>query len=214
PDPACDRRQPRVCPRARLSGAAHPPPRGVVRRRLRRTGRRLSAARLYAVLHPWNDGRPRLDCARSRGVRLMAAGPRRHRRLSVRLRHHSAAPFPGASRADPVPVHVVLAVSRHRGGVDRHFAPPRLRRVGSTRIIGARLRARPLNDLRGGGRAPRPEKPRTPVINMRSRTCDLLLLPPPPARLLRLPPLRSFPARPGQRRPPTSSRWALSFSAR
>ena len=50
-DPARGRRQPHLGACARLSGAQDTLAGGAVRRRLRRARRRLSAARLYAVLH-------------------------------------------------------------------------------------------------------------------------------------------------------------------
>ncbi len=52
-DPARGRRQPRLRARARLFGAEGALAGGAVRRRLRRARRRLSAARLYAVLRAW-----------------------------------------------------------------------------------------------------------------------------------------------------------------
>ena len=73
PRPARRRRQSRLGACARLSGAQDPHAGGAVRRRLRRARRRLSAARLYAVLHPRHDRRPRLDRAGAGGVRLVAA---------------------------------------------------------------------------------------------------------------------------------------------
>ena len=89
-DPARLRRQSRLRACARLSRAADPAVRRDVRRRLRRARRRLSAARLYAVLHSRHDGGPRLDRAGAGGVRILAAGPARDRRLSVRRRDHPA----------------------------------------------------------------------------------------------------------------------------
>ena len=68
PGAARGRRQPCLGARAGLSGAAHPHAGGAVRRRLRRARRRLSAARLYAVLHSRHDRRPRLDRAGAGGV--------------------------------------------------------------------------------------------------------------------------------------------------
>ncbi len=61
-----------------------PDARGDVRRRLRRARGRLSAARLYAVLHSRHDRRARMDRAGAGRVRLMAAGAAGDRRLSVR----------------------------------------------------------------------------------------------------------------------------------
>ena len=68
PHSARGRRQPHLGACARLSGAEDPAARGAVRRRLRRARRRLSAARLHAVLHSRHDRRPRLDRAGAGGV--------------------------------------------------------------------------------------------------------------------------------------------------
>ena len=96
PDPARRRRQPHVGACARLSRAQDPDVRGDVRRRLCRFGRRLSAARLHALLHSRHDRRPRMDRAGAGRVRLMAAGAPRDRRLSVRRGDDPAACTPKA----------------------------------------------------------------------------------------------------------------------
>ena len=91
------RRQSHLGACARLSGTAHSNAGGDVRRRLRRTWRRLSAARLHAILHSRHDVGPRLDRAGARGFCLVAAGPAGHRRLSVWRREHPWACFATAA---------------------------------------------------------------------------------------------------------------------
>ena len=142
----------RAC--ARLSRAADPDVRGDVRRRLRGPRRRLSAARLYAVLHSGHDRRARLDRAGAGRVRVLAAGPARDRRLSVRRGHDPAAACAGLGHRRSLAIHVGIAVSRdrHRPGPDFARANRRLDCAGGARD---RVRARPVNmsEARATGRA-------------------------------------------------------------
>ena len=99
PGAARGRRQPCLGACARLSGAPHPHAAVLFGGACAGLGRRLSVARLYAVLHSRHDRGPRLDRAGAGGVRLVAAGAAGRRRLSVRRGQHPAAARPGLGSA-------------------------------------------------------------------------------------------------------------------
>ncbi len=136
---------------------------GAVRRRLCRPGRRVSAARLHALLHSRHDRRPRLDCARPRGVLILAARPPRHRRLSVRRGDDPAASCAGRRPWHSFATDVVAALSRddHRSGLDVACAFEC--RIGRARVPGSGVRARSINVLAARRRAPRRRTSDPPV---------------------------------------------------
>ena len=107
--------------------------------------RRLSAARLYAVLGLGHDRRARLDRARARGVRLVAAVPPDDRRLSVRRHHHPAASRPGDRVGHSVAADVVAAVSRNHHRAGRDLVDARPGREPGAGIARTCIRTRPLS---------------------------------------------------------------------
>ena len=111
--------------------------------------RRLSAARLYAVLHSRHDRGPRLDRAGAGRVRVLAAGPAASLGAYLFgavtiLQLHAQ----GCGLRHSLAIHVVAALSRdhHRAGADL----ARAHAAGSTApaSLGHRVRAGPLKSLR------------------------------------------------------------------
>ena len=167
------RRQPHLGACARLSGAQNPAAGGAVRRRLRRPWRRLSAARLYAVLHSRHDRRPRLDRAGAGGVLVVAAGAAGRRRLSVRRGHHPATACAGPRPRHSVATDDVAALSCHRYRPRPDLARARHRRVGRACVAWHGVRAGPLNAspwARADGRRARGTKRQIPVWNPELKT--------------------------------------------
>ncbi len=93
---------------------------GAVRRRLRGSCRRFSAARLYAVLRSGHDRGARLDRGCARRVRIVAAVPVAWRRLPVRSGDVPAAfgASAGAGYSTAIDVVVALPCNGRRPGID------------------------------------------------------------------------------------------------
>ena len=123
-----------VRPCAGLPGAEDPPRRDHVRRRMRRSRGRLSLARLHAVLVAGHDGRARLDRARHRRLRLVAALAHARRRLFVRRREHPSTACAGHGHPHSLSTSFGHALHRHHHRARRDFdaARRRSRRAGLT----------------------------------------------------------------------------------
>ena len=100
----------------------HPLSRDAVRRRDGGRRRRLPLAGLHPAVGRGHDRRPRLDRARARRVRDLAAGARAARRLPVRRRHDRAALRAGRGRRRADRAHVDAAVPRDDRRAGDHLA--------------------------------------------------------------------------------------------
>jgi hypothetical protein len=129
-DPARLRGKPRLGPCAGLSGPAHPALRGPLRRRLRGARGGLSVAGPHPVLDRRHDRRTRLDRARHRGLRLLAAAPGDVRRLSLRRPDHPAAARPDRGRGGPLAAPRRAALSAHHRRADADHGRPARQRGG------------------------------------------------------------------------------------
>src|SRR5581483_6311248 len=114
-------------------------------RRLRWDCRRLPAACVYPVLRSRDDGRPRLDRARPRRLRFMAAWTCRRWRLSVRSGQHPAAVRARRRAGDSVAVDVMAPLSGDHRRACRDLAGTQQWRLGGACLARAGVRAGSIN---------------------------------------------------------------------
>ena len=110
--------------RAGLPRGRDPHGRHRLRRRHGGLGRRLPLARARAAVDRGDDGRRRLDRARHRGVRRLAAVARARGRLPLRRGHRAPAQPPGRGAGAPGLAVVVFTIPYHDRRTRAHIAAP------------------------------------------------------------------------------------------